>query len=159
MVGFYARLGEQLSRFVRQRAWLGTAPDKGRNEKIDPPPRITAMTERGQHIPIPPNPAPYLTDWLFEIGPAQSGGMALAAIGWRDMAAWQDLTGIELLPWEARLLRRLSHDFVAMCREARSPACPMPWDGIETDQDVNDNRAKVSRQLKAMFGGLKKAKG
>lgn len=34
--------------------------------------------------------------------------MAPVTISWRDIAAWCDLTGERLLPWEARLIIRLS---------------------------------------------------
>lgn len=152
---FYEWLGEELSLFVRQQAWLATAPDRDKHEKTDPEPRIKAMAARGEHIPIPPNPARYLTDWLFEIGPSVPGGMAPAPIGWRDITAWQDLTGVELLPWEARVLRRLSRDFVTASREARERNCPMPWSGIETTDDVAARRADVTAKLRAALGSFK----
>lgn len=113
------------------------------------------MQERDEAIPLPPNPAEYLTRWLFEIGPAVPAGMGQAPLGWRDIAAWQEIVGVKLLVWEARLLRRLSRDFVNASHDARKADCPAPWSGIETHDDVTARRADVSRKLTAMFAGLK----
>lgn len=157
MVGFYGWLSDQLSLFVRQQAWLCTAPDRGKGEKFDPPSRIDAMRKRGDHVPIPPNPAPYLTGWLFEIGPTVPGGMSPAPLGWLDMAAWQGISGVELLPWEASLIRQLSRVFVSASHDARKRDCPAPWTGIETADDVERQRSTVDAKLKSIFGGLKPA--
>ena len=151
MVGFYERLSQELSLFVKYQAWLGTAPDKRDGEKIDPLPRVQTLTPG--EIRFPPNPAEYLTCWLFDIGPAVPGGFGVVAIGWRDLAGWQEITGIELRPWEARILRELSHAFVAQSREARKRDCPVPYAGSADD----DRRADVASKIKALFGGLKQA--
>lgn len=100
---------------------------------------------------LPPNSVPYLTDWLFEIGPTVSGGMGPSPIGWRDMEAWQALTGVELLPWEAKLLRRLSYDFIAQMQDAKKMDCPDPW---VPEQDTAANREAVSRQIGNAFKAM-----
>lgn len=108
------------------------------------------MQERGAAVPMPPNPAPHLTKWLMEIGPSVPGGFGEVPITWRDIAAWQDVIGIELEPWEARLLRELSIEYVSQRVDARKPDCPMPWLG--TEQDIASNRDKVAAQARALFG-------
>lgn len=51
----------------------------------------------------------YVWEWFVEIRAGIApNGMAPIAIGWRDLAAWSDLTGERLRPWEVRLLIRLS---------------------------------------------------
>lgn len=109
---------------------------------------------------LPPNSVPYLTDWLFEIGPTAPGAMGPSPIGWRDMEAWQALAGVELLPWEARLIRRLSHDFITQMQDAKKMDCPDPW---LPEQDTASNREAVSRKvgnaLKAFAAAQKKKKG
>ena len=155
MGGFYEGLAESLSLYVKQQAWLGTAPDKAKGEKFDSPPRIEAMLQRGDEIRLPPNPAEHLTRWLFDIGPAVPTGMASAPVGWRDIAAWQESTGVVLAPWEARMIRKLSAVFIAASRDARKRDCPAPYTGLETMDDVADRRAAVAAKLSAMFGGLK----
>ena len=98
---------------------------------------------------LPFNPTPYLIEWLFEIGPAIAGAMGSAAIGWQDIGAWQQITGIELLPWEARILRRLSQDFISQNHDAGKPECPAPWAALSDDRREAVGR-KISSALRAL---------
>lgn len=104
--------------------------------------------------PIPPNPAPWLTDWLFDLGPAVPAGMGAGAVGWLEIGAWADLCGIDLMPWEARLLRRLSRDFVDQAHRAEKIDCPAPWSTPAMDAE---SRAAVSRKLAAAFAAFQQA--
>lgn len=85
------------------------------------------MKAKGLEIAFPLNPAPYLTDWLYDIGPVISGGMAMARIEWRDIRAWEESVGIKLEPWEAQLIRRLSGAYLSMSVNAKEEACPAPY--------------------------------
>lgn len=76
---------------------------------------------------MPPNPAPHIINRLVEMGISQSNGMGSSPISWREIEAWQTLTGVALAPWEARLLRKLSSDYLAESRKAESENCPPPW--------------------------------
>lgn len=95
--------------------------------------------------PSPPNPAPYLTDWLFEIGPMTGGDV----IGWLDLTAWQRITGIELTPWEARLIRRLSGEYALECLAARKPDRLMPYSGAR--DEIAARREALAAKVAAMF--------
>lgn len=134
-------------------AWLNAAPrpDNHRSGDPEPPTRIAEMAAADMAPPIPPNSLKYLTDWLFEIGPCVAAGMGAGAIGWRDLAAWQDLTGIELMPWEARLLRTLSRAFVDQSWRSEKPDCPAPWLPPELDAE---SRAAASRRIGAALDAL-----
>ncbi len=72
----------------------------------------------------------------------------MAAIGWRDLTAWQEVMGIELEPWEARLIRRLSSEYISQYHEAEKPDCPAPW--VEV---VEANREIVAAKVASIFGG------
>lgn len=136
---------------MRQTAWLSTAPEKANSkDKLEPVSRLKAMRQRGEEPMLPPNPAEYLTDWLFEIGPTIPTGMGEVPLTFGDLAAWQDVMGIELEPWEARLLKSLSGDFVDERYHARKRDRPAPWSGIESEPEAV--RDKVSRQIRSMFG-------
>lgn len=106
------------------------------------------MKERGEEVHLPPVPAQYLIDWWREIGPTEEDG----PISWLSMTAWERLTGVELLPWEARLIRSLSSAFVSQRYDAKKPDCPPPW-SPERPQQV---RNKVAVQFAAMIGALAK---
>jgi len=99
---------------------------------------------------LPDNPAPYITDWLVEIGPTVAGSMGEVAIGWQDMAAWERLTGIKLDPWEARTIRRLSRVFANERSKAEKPDYPAPYIGDR--ETIIGNRQSVAAKIKAAFG-------
>lgn len=85
------------------------------------------MKAKGLAIAMPVNPAPYITDWLYDIGPVVTGGMAMARLEWRDIRAWEESIGIKLAPWEARIIRRLSGEYLSMSMDAREEACAAPY--------------------------------
>tara|TARA_R110002072_G_scaffold38314_4_gene110916 strand:+ start:18670 stop:19011 length:342 start_codon:yes stop_codon:yes gene_type:complete len=104
------------------------------------------MQEREETPLLPSNPANYLTDWLFEIGPTIGEGL----VGYQDMAAWQRISGVELMPWEARTLRRLSAEYSAERYRARKANCPPPYS--EQPAAVRD---RVTEQFAAMMQALR----
>ncbi len=114
--------------------------------------RIKRMKENSEEPMMPENPAPYLTDWLMDIGPSVQGGMAEAEIGYRELQAWQDVIGVELMPWEARILRRLSKDFCSERQRARKPDALAPYDPARVDEKAAAE--KVDRQFAALFKAL-----
>lgn len=101
--------------------------------------------------PMPPNPAPYLTNWLFEIGPTMAVGMGEDRLSLRCIADELGAIGVKPLPWEIRLLRRLSGDFLTSRELAKRPDCPPPYGKIEEIMD----RGNVSRKLRMMVAGGK----
>ena len=115
------------------------------------------MQKRDLPILLPPNPAEHVTDWLLEIGPTSISGMGEAPVSWETIDAWQRLTGIELDPWEARTIRRLSSAYVGQRYEARKPNCPPPYNGA--DESVVAKRDTVTAQFKAFMQAFAKPKG
>lgn len=100
---------------------------------------------------LPPNPAPYLIDWLFEIGPSVAVGMGEGPLGWGDLAHWQALSGVALNAWEARTLRRLSGDWLGERHRAEKDDAPAP---ALRREDVEANRDAVSAKLERAFDAL-----
>lgn len=133
---------------MRQAAWL-SAPldtdDRRRQSKT----RHQIADETGDELPpFPPNPAPYLTRWLFEIGAGDG------AISWHEMRCWQAISGVELLPAEAKILRALSVQYANEKFEARKPDHPMPYN-LERDQ-VEGRRETVSAKIESLFGAARR---
>lgn len=69
----------------------------------------------------------YLLAYLWEIGPTLSGGMGDGPITHGEIAAWQSNMGIDLQPWEAALLRRLSLDHLCQSQLSTDPNCKPPF--------------------------------
>ncbi|WP_416463188.1 hypothetical protein [Sphingomonas sp. VDB2] len=97
---------------------------------------------------MPTNPAPHIINRLLEIGLTEAAGMGAAPLSWVAINAWQQATGVRLLPWEARLLRKLSVEYLAESRRAEAETCPPPWRMVVTarERDVEE------RRLRALLG-------
>lgn len=111
---------------MRHVAWLNTAPkDKaGKPGKI----RLQKIKDDDEQPSYPPLSVPdYLIGYLFDVGPAMAGGMGNAQLSHSEIKAWQDNTGIELTPWEARTLRTLSGEYLASAQDAEDAQCKPPY--------------------------------
>lgn len=98
---------------------------------------------------LPPNPASYISDWLFDIGPTGSNAGGECELSYRDLVAWQEISGIELFPWEAKLIRHLSSEFADERYKARKRDRIAPYTG--TARDIESNRQQVARKIAEMF--------
>lgn len=127
---FYQGLSDDLSQYVRHCAWLNAVPEKAEGDKSTSPEvsRREALKQGGSDEPeMPPCDTPHLVAWLFEIGPTLPAGMGEGPLTHGELHSWQLNTGITLHSWEARLLRRLSLDYLTESHKARARDCPAPW--------------------------------
>jgi hypothetical protein len=97
--------------------------------------------------PMPPNPAPHLIERLIEIGLSEAAGMSAVPVSWQSIDAYQRNTGIILSAWEARLIRRLSSDYLAMSRKAENETCPPPWKAPVTDRQCDLELVRLRQVL------------
>lgn len=147
---------DELSLFVRQLAWLHAVPEQPTRKVSDKrrearKSRWEQMQKDGIAADLPDaGAAEYLIGYLFEVGPAMQGGMASAVVTYEEMRAWMRTAGVELSPWEARTLRRLSNTYVAESHLATAPSCPPPFSG--TAAISSERRAIVAKKLEAYFG-------
>lgn len=65
------------------------------------------------------------------------------------MTAWERLIGVELDPWEAATLRRLSIQYANMRHEAKESGCPAPF--------AEDDPEQVQQRVDAQFAQMMKA--
>lgn len=88
----------------------------------------------------------YLISRLFEVGPSASNGMGPAPITWTEIDAWCRRGGVDLSPSDARLLRRLSVEYVNESSKATANFHPPPWwpEGEVAEQQAAEG---VSRPL------------
>lgn len=92
---------------------------------------------------MPPNPAPHIIGWLMEIGLVGGGGMATVPISWAEISEFQRNSGITMEPWVARLIRRLSVDYVAMSRKAEDEHCPPPFHAPVSDWERDTETTRL----------------
>lgn len=142
-------------------AWLRTAPDAATmaghsaTAEVERKSRWQQKNEDKEAIELPRiNAGAYLVDYLMEIGPALDSGMGQLVITFGEIDAWQRLTGVQLPPWQVRLMRHLSREWIAETARARDRFCPPPWMSAPSA----DSRARVAAQLRSVLGSRAKEK-
>lgn len=71
-------------------------------------------------IPKAPEGQRHLLAWFHDLSAGRQMGYAEpSAITWSEMAAWQQMQGLPLEPWEAQILRRLDQLWLLAWREGR----------------------------------------
>jgi hypothetical protein len=103
---------------------------------------------------MPPVDAGHLILCLWEIGPILAGGMGSKPINNAELMAWSELIGIELQPWEARFILRLSQDYLMESRKSEKPDHPSPW---VTPAMTQEQREVVSRQVQNSLRAMMRA--
>lgn len=93
---------------------------------------------------MPPNVAPHLIDRLIEIGLTGVGGLGAVPLSWGEIDAWCNRTHVDLEPWEARLIRKLSMAYLTEARLAEDEHRPPPWAGVVTarEREVETDRLR-----------------
>jgi len=135
-------------------AWLNATPKPPKGTKRaeqDEAPQLSRIDEmkRQKIVPsMPPNPAPHIINRLIEIGLTEAAGMGAAPLSWQTIRAWSEMTGVHLSPWEARLIRSLSLEYLAAGHRAESENCPPPW---RTEVTAQEREMEVAR-LRMVLG-------
>ncbi|MEH3121978.1 MAG: hypothetical protein PGN16_08370 [Sphingomonas phyllosphaerae] len=140
---------------MRQLAWLNAVPQPppgSRRAEVERQPnkvsRLDKMKADGVPVQFPPNSAPHITHRLIEIGLMQSGAGGAVPLSWGEISAWQTNVHTRLEPWEARLIRALSIEYVAEGRRSESENAPSPWRAPITQREIDLEIAA----LEALFG-------
>lgn len=135
---------------MRHSAWLGAVPEAAPGARAD----AAKLSRRERierdcgEIEMPPfDDGEYLIGYLYELGPTVAAGMGAGPVTFAEMAAWQAARGFELEPWEARLLRRLSVDYLAESHRATERNCPPPWGGSVAVRVSHDRAAALALEL------------
>lgn len=118
--------------YVRQAAWLDAVPARDEKDKR-PANRVSrrkALEDRGGAIEMPAlTCGDYLVNFLYEVGPTMAAGMGAGPLTYSEIEAWQRANGVELLPWESALMRRLSCEYASESHAAIQRDRPAPFAG------------------------------
>lgn len=80
-------------------------------------------------------------------------------IGYADIQAWQQVTGIPLTAWESGMLRALSREYCAEIAMATDPALAAPGSRTdETPEQAQERRARVSQGIGSALRMLRDTK-
>ncbi|WP_267386539.1 hypothetical protein [Sphingomonas sp. GC_Shp_3] len=132
-------------------AWLNAVPkppdgskraQRGEADKIS---RGDRLKKDGLPRPMPPNPLSVVIERLVEIGLFEVAGMGAAPLSWATLEAWQRVSSVELSPWECRLIRHLSVEYLAEGRRAEAETCPPPWraEVTQRERDIAEARLRL----------------
>ncbi len=133
-------------------AWLDAKlnPPKrsSTNKSNDPEPSLTRrqkLLAEGLDFELPElEGESYLLDILFDVGPYVPSGMGEMPLAYGQLESWQRLMGVELSPWEARTLQRLSRAYCGQLAASADPAVSAPGSAIETPEQEHERRERVS---------------
>lgn len=118
---------------------------KGNETKLDA--RMESFKGGQIDPPLPPLTAPYILDWLMDVGPAEQTGMGQVPIGWRTIDAWAARTFSRPSAWEARILRRLSAEYLAELHAAEDHMRPAPWSPSRAEVGPANEEARLRAVL------------
>lgn len=122
----------------------------------EPVSRLQQLVVDGQEPDFPElSGGAYLVEHLWDVGPVLSGGMGAVPLTHEELRAWQSNTGIELQPWEARLLKNLSQDYLAESHRAEKSDCPPPY---QPEQMLQQNREAVAQKVRNAMNAYRMAK-
>lgn len=149
---FYERVSRGLILHVRHLGWLSAVPKPPegtvRAKATEPRhSRLEQLQAKKITPQLPPNPAPLITNRLWEIGPVESYGMGSFPISWLAINEWQRATDVRLTPWEARMLRRLSSEYLVEQRKGEDENRPPPWRGEVTQAERDADEAALRAVL------------
>jgi len=151
---FYARLRRELTLYIRHLAWLHATPKPAPGtkrakaaENVPKLSRLERLKKDGITQQMPPNPVPHIVDRLLEIGLVEANGVGAVPISWREINEWQRATSVDLAPWEARLIRHLSTEYLAEGRRAESENYPPPWRAPVTRCEIETEQARLQMVL------------
>lgn len=87
----------------------------------------------------------------MEAGPTSPTSMGAVPLTWDEMGAWERRFGIELSPWESRLLRRLSYEYLKESHRAEKHDAAPPW---ADEGALKKHAAKTMREQMRNLGNL-----
>ena len=98
-----------------------------------------------------PEEAAYLVSALMEAGPTTVAGMGEIPLTWADLMAYQHGAGQDFAPWELRLIRRLSGEYLSESIRAKAPDARAPW----IKEVTAEQRSEVAQQMRDVLRGMR----
>lgn len=131
---------------MRQHAWLNAVPRAPEDRKKPRAgSRLEDLKAKGREPQLPDVSLAYLVEYLFEVGPVESGGFGPQPVSHLELLAWQVNSRRWLQPWEIAMIRRLSAEWAAQLHKSEDHDCPAPWQG-EVLSDIE--RGSVAMNLR-----------
>ncbi len=88
---------------------------------------------------------------LMEAGPTTVAGMGEIPLTWADLLAYQRGIGQDFAPWELRVIRRLSGEYLNESIRAKAPDARAPW----IKEVTAEQRSEVAQQMRDVLRGMR----
>lgn len=95
--------------------------------------------------------AQYVITYWQDIGVVEAGAMGPVPLSSKEIASWQECSGVELQPWEFRVLREMSRRYLIQAEESKKPECPPPYGDPVNEFDRQIVSKKVGNAFKALI--------
>lgn len=92
----------------------------------------------------------YILGYLFEMGPTIPGSMGASPLTFSEIEAWQRVVAIDLQPFEAQLIRRLSVEYFGQSHASTRRDCPAPYGGDTQVRKIT--KKELDRKLSEFLG-------
>lgn len=102
-------------------AWLNATPDTKQEGELS---RRAALEKENKEIETPECDASYILDYLFDLGITEGD----KPLSHGEIESWQHNMAIELQPFEARFIKRLSVAYLHASHEMKSIDAETPWE-------------------------------
>ena len=133
-------------------AWLQATPEKEKKSRME---SFKSINENHPLLTLPPLEShSYIIEWLFDVGPGMSFGMGLCPLTYQEINAWA--LGIDINPWERKILKNLSSEYVSWSNQATKEDCPIPY--AETEAPTEEKAAAITNGLADGFRSIMSAK-
>ncbi len=87
----------------------------------------------------------------MEAGPTSAAGMGEIPLTWADLQAYQQGTAQHFQPWELRLIRRLSGEYLSESIRAKARDARAPW----VTEVTAEQRSEVAQQMRDALRGMR----
>ena len=131
---------------ARQLGWAHSTPS-GQEGKRGDRTRSEIVRDNGGDVEMPGQSCPHMYEWFIQAGPSLPGAMGAVPLDARELAAWSQLSGVDLLPWEFAALRDASR---AYCSELNKAADWPPYGDSEALYDDDVVAEKLARGLERL---------
>lgn len=121
--------------------WLNVKPDKRETTRLED------IRKAGKEPLWPDLQLRYLFDLLLEVGPITSTEMGASVISWQEVGAYCNVIGFDIRPWEAKILRTASSEYLTQMRIASKENCPPPGTVVDNDP------YKMAKHIKSTLRG------
>ena len=92
----------------------------------------------------------YILGYLFEMGPTMPGAMGAGPLTFSEIEAWQRVVAIDLQPFEAQLIRRLSVEYFGQSHASTKRDCPAPYGGDVRSK--TSTKKELDRKMRQFLG-------